>query len=275
MEIKIHAEGNHFEKSSDIKSLITMLAKYESTYTQCLKISAQKYELSTTLLSPRVKLTAVSPGSINICLVTEIATAFAPLAPQIFNYTWLLYKSGYDLIGIASKHFKSTEKPMNIEINNSPGAIINIVQGDQVTTTSDVLTAASVIHKGFYSLAQLIKENYANMITISSPKEHILFDDGNCNTYPLPSKVEIETEITTIECNITRFNKRSLLGSIDVFYDNESIAKPFVATPDILDECLENFKSQRVTARTHKEVEVNALGETTISKYHLIGFEID
>jgi hypothetical protein len=269
MDIRIYAQGRHFDQTSNLKSLMAILKNYESTYSQCLRIASEKYEIIPAQLAARIKLQNISPGSVDIRLLTDVGTAIAPLAPQIFNYAWLLYKSGYDLIGIVLRHFRSTEEPMTIEINNSPGATVNVALGDQIVTSSDVLSAASAIQKSLKGFAELISNGFANNIKISNPnREELFFDDENKNDYIMPSKEYIEEELVQLECNIIRFNKKSLKGSLEIYDGEEIINKPFIANPEILNDCLDGFKEPMVTIQAYKEVEVNALGETMVIRYH-------
>lgn len=275
MEIQIYAAGKSFKKSSnEIKSLISVLNNYESSYNYCLKLAAEKYKIVPAQLQATIRLRTLQPGSALINVATEIANAVAPLAPQIFNHTWLLYKSAYDLIGIATRYFKKAEEPMKIEIKDSPGAMVNIINGDQCLTSPDVFLAASSIQKGFSQYADLVEKGKADNINIKAIDHtdygQLEFNKQNYKDYKGYTQKHTDTNLVDLECNIIRFNKRTMKGLLEIYTGDTSISKPFIAKAGTPENYLDAFKAPLVTITAEKELEVNALGETTVILYHAV-----
>ncbi len=279
MDIQIYANGGNFQrKSSDLKSAIQLLECYENTYSQCLKLSSAKHGLVPVQVKSSIRLTEITQGSLLVKIVTETGAAIAPLAPELFNYTWLLYKAGYDLIGIVTKYFRRNQEPMQVNIQDSEiNAPVIVVSGDgrACNVTGDVFLAASAMHKTLPKYAEFIENRNAEDIKISSPgQQSLVFDSENYQNYKRYSKKAKESEPVEIQCNITRFNKKTLNGVLEIYEEEEIFIKPFSVSPDIVDDCLDAFKADLVTISAIREVEINALNETSVIRYHAIDISI-
>ncbi len=163
---------------------------------------------------------------------------------------------------------------MTININNSPGTVVNVVNGDQVTTSRDVFDAAVSIHPFLDKIAKLVKTRKADRVVMRANRpdlqQQVQFDRTNQDSFQLPSANIIEEDPVEFECNIYRFNKKSLKGVLEFYDEDEVQIRPFMTGRDLLDDCMEAFKAPRANFIAHKEVTTNALGETKIKKFHLV-----
>ena len=272
MELRVYAEGISFRKNSDLKPLLDLMNSYEVTYSYCLGKSAVFHDIEASL-QPRLKLTSFNHGSIDIRLITEVATAVAPVAPQLFGYAWQLYKSGFDLVSIATRYFKREGKPAMINIENSPGVMINIINGEQVSVNRDVYDTASGNHKSFNKIASLIKNGLAEIISIGYKENEVVgqieFNRSNQDDFYLPKTDIFEAEPIEFECTIYRFNKKSLNGTLEFNDQNETLIRPFKISRDIINDCIEALKAPSAKVTAYRELEKNALGESKIKKFHI------
>ena len=277
MELKIHAEGSAFVDNSNLRSVINLLDSYEITFSECLKKSVGSHKVIHGGLYPKLKLKAIERGSLDVRLVTDVTAAIAPLAPQIFGYAWQLYKSAYDLITIATRHFKTQGTPMTIRIENSPGATVNIINGDQVVVNQDTFDTACSMHKFFDKIAKLIKNREADKILVETDQpeypEQIQFDRTNQDNFELPSSDITEDTPVEFECDIYRFNKKTLNGSLEFEDQDEVLIRPFKASRDHYHDCLNAFRAPRAKVKALREVETNALGETKVKKFHILSIK--
>ena len=161
-----------------------------------------------------------------------------------------------------------------ININDSPGAMVNIVKSDQIITNQDSYDTASAIHRALDKIAGLIRNFKAEKIILESdfpePQSRLQFDQGNQDNFLLPVAESFEETPVEFECNIYRFNKKSLNGFLE-YFDREEIKNlPFKANENLLESCLDAFRAPRVKVTAYREMEINALGETKIKKVHLI-----
>lgn len=272
MEFRIYAQGPDFEENASLPSFIDLLTGYELSINQCIRKASVFYNIDSPIEYPRIKLTTVNPGSTVINFITETLGAVAPLAPDIFGYSWQLYKSAYDLIIVATQYFHRNERPMTINIQDSPGTTLNIVNGDQVNTTRDVFNVASKIHPFLEKIASLIKGDKAERIVLEAGTQlpELPFDRSNKNSFKIPSVEIIEEDAIDLECSIYRFNKKSLKGSLE-FYDGEQMQiRPFTIPAELLDACMESFTENYANVTALREIEKNAIGETKVKKFHLI-----
>lgn len=274
MKLRIHVEGLGFDKGADLESTLDLLSGHAIGFKQCLKLASKRHKIKS-LQYPQQRLISVQSGSLDVSLFTDIASAVAPVAPQLFGYGWQLYKSAYDLIGIVSRYFKAKEKPMNITISNSPGATVNIVNGDQVQVNKDVLETAKTIHPALDRIASLISKRRAKKITIDADIQdnapQISFTKNNQEDFKLPYMDTTDPDPVQFQCSIYRFNKRTCKGWLEHEEDDQVVIKfPFSAEPRMLGDCLNGFSRTSVWVTAYRKMEVNALGETKIKEYHLV-----
>jgi hypothetical protein len=272
MKLKVYVDGPAFVDGSDLDSFLDILTNYKLAFGNCLQQSAKASDVPKPL-QPTLRISTVSKGSLNIDLVTQATAAIAPLAPQIFGHAWQLYKAAYDLIGIVSGYFKRTGNQMTITINNSPGAVVNVVTGNQVSTTQQVLDAACSVFPYFEKLCDLIGRRKANKIIMQTEEDdapEILFDEQNAGLYKLPATDATDSEPVEFECNIYRFNVRTLNGNMECFDGDVSTNRPFIAKDNLIDACIDALKSETVNVKAIRDMEVNALGETKIIRFRLL-----
>lgn len=274
MDIRVRAEGRSFARGSDIDSTIDLLKGYGDVFKSCLDRSA--IEAGARQL-PFIRISVINPGSIDIRLVTEIAAAVSPLWPQIFDKAWDIYKAVFDLISIANRHMKKEGRPMNIHIQDSPGAVVNIVNGDQVETSRDVFDLAVKHHGMFARLAALVQKGKADEVLIEAdvdqPRRSVIFDSSNKNDFELPSTETKDETPVTLDCGIYRFNKHNQRGYVEYLEKNEPQKRPFTLRDGLFDECIKAFAHETVKISALRTMEVNALGESKIKELHIIGFE--
>jgi hypothetical protein len=220
-----------------------------------------------------IQIKSVSPGSVDISIFTEVAAAVAPLAPKIFDQAWLLYKSAYDLIGIMTRYYKENGVPMGVNVQDSKvdGPLVNVTDnGNAVVVNGNIILAASNIYKKLSGYHDMVDSGLIDELSISNKSgSRLLFNRQNHQDYQALSDGFIEKELVVLKCSIVRFNKRSLAGTLDIHAGGTSMVKPFVALPEILEDCIDAFKASTVYVSAKKEVEVNALGETSVIRYHV------
>lgn len=275
MELKIHAVGGVFGEASGLRGVVDLLHNYDVAFDQSLKRACVASGVPPASVDVRLKV--ARPGTLSVELVTEVAAAVAPLAPQIFGFAWQLYKSAYDLIMIVTKRFKETGHPMEIQVIDSPNAVVNMINIGAVRTTEDVLEVAKSIHPFLDKIAQLIKGKRAENISLESDLEDaevLEFSRRNQDDFHLPEADILEGDSLELECEIYRFNKRTLNGNLQYEEDDRTVLKPFTLDPDLLNECLEAIKSPSITATVFREMTTNALGETKIKRFHIVGIKI-
>jgi hypothetical protein len=274
MELSIYAEGSGFRGKSDLKSVIDLLSGYEVAFGYCLQRASISRDVIPRALHPKIRLRTMAPGSLDIRLVTDLAAAITPLAPQIFGQAWQLYKAGYDLIAIATKYFNEKGAPMTITISDSPGATVNVINGHQVNTSPEVLKTAVHNHKFLDKIAGLIKIGKADRITMGAnhpePFEQLEFNRTNKNSFHLPSIDMLDETPIEFECSIYRFNKKTLKGYLEYYDREDAQIIPFETSRPLLDDCLDAFKADRASVSAQKEISTNALGEIKIKKFHLL-----
>lgn len=273
MDLKIHAVGGVFDRASELRSVVDLLQNYElimdkSLNTACITSGVSPGEVD-------IKMNIARPGTLNVDLIMEVTAAVAPLAPQIFNHAWLYLKAACDLVTIASKHFKESGRPVTIHIDNSPNASVNvnIVGGNQVHTTGSVLDVARSIHPFLDKIAQLIKRNKAETVTLETGMKDysvIEFNRRNQNDFYIPEADISEDIPIELECEFYRINKKNMNGYLQYDEDEKQIVKPFVLDPELINTALDAFKDTRVKVLAYREIATNALGESKIKRFYII-----
>ena len=274
MDLKIYATGDGFSDTADLKAVIDLLNNYQVTFDTCLRRSCVTKDVFTDAI--KLRLSRVNRGSLDIALVTDVAAAVAPIAPQIFGYAWNLYKSAYDLIIITTNFFKDNGRPMTINVTDSPGATVNVtvVGGDQVHTTKDILRAAQKIHKPFNKIAGIIRNGKAESITLGTANDNLQpleFNTNNQNSFKVQEEAVPDDEPIEFECSIYRFNKKSLNGYLEYFdEDGEAHLTPFFIEEALMDNSIEALRSPRTIVTAYRKMTANALGETRIKKFNIL-----
>lgn len=272
MDLSIYAIGPGFSETSDLKSVVDLLGNYELTFNRCLKRACILNNIAPSTVN--LRLNPVGSGSLDMSLVTDIAAAVAPLAPQIFGSAWQLYKSAYDLIMIAVNRHKTTGQPMTITITDSPGAIVNVVNGDQIQTSNDVLSLARFIHPYLNKIAMLVKDRQADSIKLgadlATENDNLNFDRTNQDSFKVQEQDAYEDAPVIIGCDIYRFNKKTLNGNLEIQDEDQKYLLPFTVSRDLRDKCLEAIRSSETIITANREITTNALGETKVKKLHII-----
>lgn len=275
MNLKVYVSGQGFGETSNIQSVVDLLNNYDVILNSCLKQSCVYHDARTDAVT--VRLGRVAPGSLDVNLVANIAAGFVPIAPQVLLYAWDLSKAVYDLIAFATDYFAQRGRPVTIHTTDSPGTvnIVNIVAGDQVYATPGAVSLAKTLHSHFDKIAGIVKSNKADRITLSSEdqaRQFMEFNRQNQHGFRIDYQEEIEDQPITLECSIYRFNRRSLVGYLE-YFDEEGKAqtRPFkIRDEDLLESCIEALRAMKTTVSALREMSVNALGETTIKRFHLI-----
>lgn len=272
MQIRLYAAGIDFEGNSDLQSTVELLSGYESAFNWCLRKSSVVHETIITVQQPRLKLTSLKRGSVDFGFVAESAAATLAVAPQILSYAWQLYGTASDLISIATRFFDNTGKAMTINIQNSPGAVVNVVGNDQINTSDDTYQAAKAIHPSLEKIAKIVKDGKAEKI-ISQPDisnyKPVQIDSKNKNFFKVKSVTIKDDMPSEIRCDIYRFNTKTLTGTLEYYVDNESSTCTFVADEDLKNDCINALATPLIFASAYKEYKTNALGETKIKKLYI------
>ncbi len=79
-----------------------------------------------------------------------------------------------------------------------------------------------------------------------------------------------EDDLVELKCNIIQLDKKTMSGVLELYGKKKPTIRPFTATSEVFDDCLEAFKAPIVNVIANKEIEINALGEITIIRYHAV-----
>ena len=273
MKVRIYAKGPGFRESADLKSVINIMDGYGAGFDFCLKKSFIAHKITTEIPVPVVAFIGAQPGSLDIQLVTQIVAAIAPLAPQIFGNAWTLYKSAYDLVGLAVNFFRREQRSINITVADSPDASVLVLSDNQVSVTKDVYEAALKFHKDLNKIASIVKSGVADQIIIEPDKPElplpVRFYAQNKNDFDVPSSSELEKVSIDFECTIIRFHKKTMNGSLEIIKDELRENFSFTIEPHLYEDCIKAFSVDLVKVTALREYETNALGESKIKSFHL------
>jgi hypothetical protein len=267
--VTLNATGPAFVSGGGLDATVDLLQGYGQAFIWCLERAARAPKD----IAPRLKISKIEPGSISVHLLTEVGAALAPLWPQLFRQGWDLYKAGYDIIQILSRHMREKGEPMSISVIDSPGTMIAIVNGSHARISRDVYENA-VTHKGLFArLAGLVKDGRADSVKvdalIENPPQTIEYNHLNAADFDVPTVKVAEDDPVEFACSITRFNKRTLKGALEYTgFDGETVA-PFTIGPELYWQCVAAFSSDTLKVRATRTMEVNALGETRIREFRL------
>lgn len=273
MLLHVHATGSHFEDDSDLQSTLEMLFAYKEAFGWCVEKSSAVNGITAVSERPRLKVRAIRAGSLDIDLALQSVIATAGAVPQIFGYAWELYGAASQLIEIVTGFFNNTGRPMTIHIQESPGATVNVVNGDQVNVTNDALHAAQSTHPAFDKIAKLVKDGRADRIRTSFTDSHdirpVEIHHNNANRFKVGTEMVTDDDSSEVLCDIFRFNKKTLVGQLEFFPDGEPRTCSFKANEHIVDDCITALRQTRTRISARKQFETNALGETKIKKFFI------
>lgn len=279
VEIRLKAVGPAFVSGGALDATVDLLQGYGVVFAWCLQRAGRGPGGEVA----RLKITRIEPGSIDVQMATEIGAALAPLWPQLFGQAWNLYKAGYDLIQVAVRYMNQERRPMHIHIENSPGATVNIVGRDHVQVSRDVYETAAKHSKWYAKLAQLVSERKADNVSIEAeaeaeevePPPAIVYNRENAHNFDMPRIRQVEEAPVDLACAISRFNKRTNKGAVEYTDDDGNlVARPFTIEPELHERCVKAFGLDSVTVSATRSMDVNALGETRITHFHLVGIHM-
>jgi len=169
--------------------------------------------------------------------------------------------------------FNKYERPAPIHIENSPGAVnLNInIQGN-VTVTPDILKSAIATHKPFNLIAQEINKRNADIVTIAPKREDeiIEINRDNYKLFDLPHRNIVDKEPIELECAIYSLNKHTHNGWLEFMEGEKPRVIPFKIEDGNVVDYAAGLTVNKSTVTATREMQINALGEKTIKKLHLL-----
>lgn len=276
MKFMVHVEGPAFEKDAALSETLGVLAHYNEGFSICLQKSAKRHSTREIIVpAPILKLRTVSPGSLELQTVVDLAVGIVPAAPQVISYGWELYKKASELISMATSLFQRFNRPPVIKIDNSPGALSVVNQGSNnvIIVGQDALDMGRATHKHFDALAKLITPTKASHICIQpdTPQlEPVAIDRQNYTLFTLPDQEIEELEAVELECSIYRLNTKSASGYLEIQEDSGPRRFPFIVEDGALEDYIDAMKASSSTVLARRDMVVNALGEKTLKRFRLI-----
>jgi len=276
MRFVVHIEGPAFEDDAGLSETLSVLASYNEGFSTCLQKSAKRHSTREIIIpSPVLKLRTVSPGSLELQTVVDLAVGVVPVAQQVISYGWELYKRASELISMATQLFQRFGRPPAIKIDNSPGALSVVTQGSNnvILVGQDALDMGRANHKHFDALAKLITPTKASRICIQPDTvqlEHLTIDRQNSALFALPDQEIEEAEPIELECSIYRLNIKSRVGQLEFQEDGKPRTLAFVIEDGPIEHYVDALKASSCTVIARREFVMNALGEKKLLRFHLI-----
>ena len=274
--IRIHISGKAFQGGrSNLSSVIKILSGYEQSFQYCINLASYRLpQKGEPPVNATLALQSTQPGTLTAETILDSLPALAPMLPQIVGYSWDIYQKAQELIKVASMFFNRHERPVPMQQNeNSPGAVnLNIENNGIITITPDVFSAATVIHKELGAIAKEVGNRHADRVTIESKSDPELIDINRDNhkLFDLPQRHFIDEESIEIECGIYSFNKHSLNGRLEFMEDETARVIPFKVEDGSAFDYASGLTADRSTVTATREMKINALGEKTITRFHLL-----
>lgn len=276
MRFFVHIEGPAFKEDAALSETLSVLASYNEGFSVCLQKSAKRHSTRETIIpAPTLKLGTISPGSLDVQTVVDLAMGIVPIAPQVVSYGWDLYKKASELISMATSLFQRFGRPPEIKIEKSPGALSVVTQGNNnvIIVGQDALDMARATHKHFDALAKLITPTKATHISIrpDSPQlAPIDIDHTNRALFALPDQEVEEAEPIELKCSIYRLNIKSGVGTLEFQEDGKPRTLAFIIEDGRIEDYVDAMKASSCIVLARREFMMNALGEKTLKRFRLI-----
>jgi hypothetical protein len=282
-EVNLSIKGDSFtEESAVLSSALEVMSGYEDSFSKCLSLSVKKFGTEGEHIPPpQIGLVSTRTGSLDVTTIIDCAAIALPLVPEVPNmisYAIELYKTSSDLVSIATNFFNRMGRPINVHIENSPGAltVVNIGNGNVNISDPNILEASKLIHKGINKMASQIEAGAVDTIEITHPLQSdsqqqiaLLLDQSNKTSFIIPSKKKVDDQVIQIRCGIYSFNKKTGNGSLDVL--EQGAEKPLkFEVHDVDRELVAGAMSAiySIVSAT-REMTENALGELQVGKLHI------
>lgn len=274
--IKLHVRGKAFQEGhSNLSSVIKILSGYEQSFQYCINQSSRNFTTNDLpRINAQIALKSTKLGTLTAETIIDAIPAVVPMLPQIIDYGWQTYQKAQELIKVASMFFNNHERPIPMQhVENSPGALnLNVnIQGD-VTVTPEILRAAIATHKSLNLIAQEVSNRNADMVTIAPENENKIIDINrdNYKLFNLPHRNIVDEEPIELECAIYSLNKHTHNGWLEFMEGKKSRVIPFKIEDGNVVDYAAGLTVNKSTVTATREMQINALGEKSIKKLHLI-----
>lgn len=293
LPVEVTIRGNSFRRGgSEISPLIAILSGYEEALSTCIRLSGQKERLPAELqYKSMIKLRGVSQGSLVVDTVIWAAAALAPfgvdslrlgmpVTKELLLVSWDLFVKAKDLIVVVAKHFLEAKEPIHIELHDSPNAIVQVVRGDitggnKVVTTQTVYDAAKSNWKDMKKIASTVEKNQADDISFvaSECDEMVGLERENAKYLLMPSTKRTRDEEKPVSGHIYRINTKTKKGLLELVDDAANPPVPFQIMKGPIEDYVDSLKEPYTKFIVREEVEVNALGESKVTRLFLEGID--
>ena len=290
--IYLKVTGPAFQpENAVLSSTVKILTGYEEALSFCIQLAAVSHNYPKELQYRfSIKLKKVEFNSLDVQTYIDLLAALAPigsaalnlsmsLAPEVLKEGWDIFSSAYQLIVSAIKHFNKHKEPIAIEVANSPGAFIQVFtdnKGDisQLTITPNVLQAATAIHSNLEKIAKPVVAGEADEIKIDanhSDNQPISINRSNCADLKMASREFMSEEPIQIIAHMYRLNTKTKTGKLELADDPDRPPIPFIIEGGNLSDYVDALKEEESKFIAKREMSINALGETKVSRFILIG----
>lgn len=279
IEFLVHVEGEAFQEDASLAESLEILSNYSAGFSYCLNRGVQELrEKQADIPAPILRLKGARSGSLDVDTVVDCVAGIIPVAHEVVEYGWTVYKSAADLISTATKFFKMNGKPMQIHLDESPNAsAVNVMGNNNVIyVTPPVYEAAQAIHKNFDKMAAQITNHKATLISVKAIEDdgeilgELEINRDNHTSFSVPFQDITDDEPIKITCNIYRINRRTLKGALEVQEEEGVRSLSFIIEKGDINDYVDAMKATSSTVTAYREMSVNALGERTITRLHLI-----
>lgn len=277
--IRLYAKGQIFREGLATKDALKILCNFSEIYEFCIEKSNTKFAKGEQfLVSPELKIDYIKNGSLSSLLFVDFPAAYAMIRPLVSDHAWSLFKQSLAFVKSSIELIKKKNEIPRVNVSNSPGAIV-FAAGRDINVPADVFDVAK---RKFDNIADLAKNispgnaSFLDMKRVSANNkiiDRVKIDTKTSPYYSLEPKEFIPEEENEITCSIYKFNKRSLLGSLET--DIDGVMRPFnfEAIDGDVSHYLESMKRDYVRARVKKKIQVNAFGESRVVYLYITGID--
>lgn len=274
---KIVTDGKSYSNGIPLDSAVLILENFGEIYASSLTEACIYLKIAQSDV-PEIKLDSVRKGSGIYDLILNGTALVLPALPQVYTTAWTYFKDTYMFIQTVNDFFRRNERPMNIQVDNSPNAsVVYISGGDVIVVPQPVFNVAKASLKSFSEIAKAVQaDTNAHATTYYSDAYNDKKSINNENAADFISKdfAFVDEESIELEANIYKLNKKTLKGMLE-FSDGELTRNvAFTADKDMAVLAAIALTAERCHITALPERQANILGESKITRFHINGIII-
>lgn len=275
--IRLYAKGPIFREGLTTKDALKVLYNFSEIYEYCIERANNKFaDGEQFIVDPQLKIEYIKNGSLSSLLFVDFPAAYAMIKPLINGYSWGLFKESFKFVRSSIELIKTKNETPRVIVKDSPDAIV-FVAGRDIVVPPSVFDVAKKKFENISKLADSVSPGNALFLDMKKvgPNNKVLdkvkIDLASSEFYQLEPKEFVPEDEHEILCSIYKFNKRSLLGSLETEIDGTTRTFNFEAQNGNISDYLESMKRERVKARVKQKLQVNAFGERKIVYLYVTG----